>query len=215
MSTEEVVLLALDLATRPSIVAARVGATTSTARGTSTHPLTDLGARVRDVLGTATPDVVGVVTGPGSVLGLRAGAAFVRTYVHVTRAQVVGLHAGEVIAQSVPSEPVLWVLEPVGRGRVSLVRTEHGRVVTEAVVGLEEVRIPRGEAVAGPGIRRGVIGDGRSTGVVEPTAEGLLRALWRRWREGGTVDPKSLAVRYSVDAGVRLPRRFSEGGGHA
>ncbi|ACU53408.1 peptidase M22 glycoprotease [Acidimicrobium ferrooxidans DSM 10331] len=213
MSADEVTLLALDLATRPSIIAARVAGVTQAVRGVSTHPLADLGARVRDVLGQATPEVVGVVTGPGSVLGLRAGAAFVRTYASATGATLVPLHTGEAVAASVPDEPVLWVVAPVGRGRVSLVATERGQVVSEAIVGVEELRIPRGEPVAGPGLARGLIGEGRSTGVVEPTGNGLLAALVRRWRAGESADPHSLAVRYSVDAGVRLPRRFAEGGG--
>jgi tRNA A37 threonylcarbamoyladenosine modification protein TsaB len=204
-------LLALDVLSRPSIVAALVDGEQRSARGPSEHALVGLDRLVGEVLGPVRPGVVGVVVGPGPVLGLRAGVAFTRALASVHGASCVAIDDAEAFAASLPHHEELWVLSPVGRGRTRLAHCVRGRIVAERLVANDAVELPPGAVAAGR-LRRGVALELVAT---EPTAAGLLAATMRGLLAGRLLVPGALAPRYDVDAGVRLAGSSQRGGQRA
>jgi tRNA A37 threonylcarbamoyladenosine modification protein TsaB len=206
-------LIAVSLAQRPSLVVARVGGTVRALEGTAPYPLGDLATRARLALEGASPAVVGVVNGPGPVLALRTAVAFARSLAHVLGVPAAGLHVAEVLAASLPSVRVLWVAEPIGRGRVALARLEEGRIVEETILPRDRLQPPEGEVLVGGVLAGGRPDDARTYGLAGPTPEGLVAATERAWVEGRAGDPRELEVRYAVDAGVRLRGGLRRGAG--
>ncbi len=202
MSGVEATLLGLDLLSRPSLVASRVGGELRAAWGSDPHPLVDLGQRVEEVLGEARPSVVGVVVGPGSLLALRSAASFARAYAAAGGALGVGLSSAEVFAASFPEVRELTVLEPVGRGRMVRTQVRDGVAVEEELV-TSDTRFENCCVVGHLSEERSPAGLGLLART--PSPAGLIEATLRALREGRSVAPRALQVRYVVDAGVRAP----------
>jgi tRNA threonylcarbamoyladenosine biosynthesis protein TsaB len=137
--------------------------------GTRARPLGDLGP----------PDVIAVVTGPGSFTGLRVGVTAAKTLAWATGARLVGISGFEVIARRAEhvagwTDAAIAIAYDAGRGEVwaaTASPTRAGWTVTSpALVGRAAWLdgLPSGARVAGPALAAADGVAGRSDLVVPP-----------------------------------------------
>lgn len=203
------VMLVIDRTGRPGrILARRQGVDVRVDLGE--RPLSDLAAKVSEVLGGDTLGVLGFVTGPGPLLPLRSAAAFVRFFAWSQGRLVVSFRSLDPLATRLgallgPGQRG-WLLEPLGRSQVLAAEVRDDRtprIEGVRVVGFSELAIGRDDLVAGRLREQARKFGAQIVDIDSPSDAELLDYADWLWRRGVVTALADLRAWYVKDSGVR------------